>query len=109
MRLLIRLLLTALVLHGAYRIGSAYWQHYTFEDAVRETVQFAPEASAEAIGAQVLELAEEMDIPLVPQALQVTSQPNRLSVTGSYSRPVEVLPRVPREWHFSFDVRVVKI
>ena len=109
MRMLFRLLLVALVLHGAYRIGVAYWQHYAFEDAVREAVQFAPATSPDAISAQVLELATTMNVPLDPGAIRVSRQGTRILVAGSYLRPVEVLPRVPRDWRFTIDVSVVRM
>ena len=37
---LIKIALALIVLHGAFRIGNAYWNFYRFEDALQEQAQF---------------------------------------------------------------------
>ena len=40
MRTLVKLLVAALVVHAAYRLGTAYWDHYHFQDDVQQLAPY---------------------------------------------------------------------
>ena len=109
MRVAFKLLVALLVLHAVYRVGTAYWQHYAFEDAVQQTIQFAGEAPTEEVSASVLTLADEHDIPLEPDALVVTRDRRQVRVEATYSRDVEVLPRYARPFRFTLDASAFQL
>lgn len=106
MRTLIKLLIAGLLLHATWRIGEAYWEHYQFEDDVQNAAQFSGTAGSGEISQTVLNLAAEHGIPLAPENLQVSREQRRVVVSGAYVRDIQVLPRYPRPWDFSFDVTV---
>jgi hypothetical protein len=109
MATIIKLLIAALILHGVYRLGTAYWERYEFEDAVQRTVQFAEKAPPEEIKKSVLELAAEREIPVVPEAVSVTRRQRQVFVTAEYDRDVELLPRYYRTFTFEIDVSVLSV
>src|SRR5919108_3893941 len=107
MKTLLKLILVAAVLHATWRIGGAYWDHYRFEDNVREAAQFSQRATAADISARVLALAEEMNIPLSADDLTVSRDQHHVTVDAAYVRDVEVLPKWTRRWEFSIHVNVL--
>jgi hypothetical protein len=109
MKTLVKLLVTAAVLLAAYRVGHVYWDHYQFEDAVKEAAQFTDRRHADELPARVLELAEQMEIPLDADNLSVTRNQRRVNVDASYVRTVEILPGFSREWDFEVHVAVVSM
>lgn len=109
MRTLFKLLVVALILHAAYRVGHAYWLHYQFQDAIQQLAQFSESATEQEVRRAVLDLAAERDVPLSEEALTVTRQPRRIQIEGSYTRSVEVLPRYALPWSFDLDVTVVTL
>jgi hypothetical protein len=106
MRTLLKLAVAALIVHATWRVGSAYWDHYQFEDAVKETAQFSERATPDAIKQQVLGLAADQGIPLDPEAVVVTRATRTITVDGAYVRDIEVLPRYVRPWDFTIHVTV---
>jgi hypothetical protein len=109
MRTLIKLAIAALILHAAYRVGVAYWDHYQFEDAVQQLVQFADRESAETIKSRVLELAAESNLPITADDLAVTHVQHRIEVAGAYSREVLLAPGLRRPWAFTVHVVVLTL
>ena len=72
MKTLIKLALAALVIHAAYQVGIAYWDHYQFQDAVQQVAQFGESEPLPEIKRRVLELAAERGLPIEDDALVVT-------------------------------------
>jgi hypothetical protein len=106
MRTLLKLAVAALIAHATWRVGAAYWDHYQFEDAVKETAQFAERATPGAIEQQVLGLAADRGIPLDAAAVDVTRATRTITVDGAYVRNIEVVPRFCWAWDFTFHVTV---
>lgn len=109
MKTLIKLILTVLVLNAAWHIGSAYWDHYQFEDAVQEAVQFQPRVSPDEITAKVVDLAGRQDLPLQAEDVNVTKEQRKVTVDASYSRDIEIFPRYSRQWAFSMHIIVYSL
>ena len=100
----IRLLIVAALAHATWRVGSAYAIHYRWVDSVRETTQFRGVMSNEDVKARILELAALYDIPISDDQLDVRTGGEHTTVEGSYSRPIDVLPRVKYNWPFRISV-----
>jgi hypothetical protein len=109
MKTILKLVVVAAVLHATWRVGSAYWDHYQFEDQVREIAQFSKNASAADLSARVLTLAEQMHIPLQAEELTVTREERHVKVDAAYVREIEFLPRFARPWDFSFHLDVLTL
>jgi hypothetical protein len=106
MRTLIKLAIVGILLHGVWRVGTAYWDHYQFEDGVKEAAQFSRDAAEETLRQTVLSLAATHGIALPPGQVRIAREQRRIIVSGDYVRGIEVLPRYERPWRFSFHVMV---
>jgi hypothetical protein len=109
MKTLIKLALAALVIHAAYQVGIAYWDHYQFQDAVQQVAQFGESEPVAEIKRRVLELAAERRLPIADDALVVTRQQRRINVDGGYTREIPLAPGFARPWRFTVDVLVLTL
>jgi hypothetical protein len=109
MKTILKLLVVALVLNASWHVGSAYWQHYQFEDEVHEAAQFVGRSKADELTARVYELADKYEIPLEADAVKVVKAQRRVTVDAAYSREIELAPRYPRHWDFAIHVTVLTL
>ena len=109
MKTVIKLVIVLLILNATYRVGSAYWTHYQFQDSIQEAAQFAERASPEDLRAKILELAATLRVPIDPDNLTVTRGNRRIDIDGSYFRNLELVPRYTRRWDFTIHVTVLTL
>lgn len=127
LRVLIKLAITALVLHAAWRVGSAYWRFYQFEDALQELAQFGERRPDKQLCGQAMEKAANLDIPIAADALTIRRGSNpgfncdsgfqggaanapmaasgaKIFIDGHYTDNVLLLPGYRRPWDFKPSV-----
>lgn len=109
MKTVLTLLVAAAVLLATYRVGHVYWDHYQFEDAVKEAAQFSDKNKADDLAARVLDIAGRMEIPLAPDQLSITREQRRVTIDARYVRQIEVLPRVCVDREFAVHVSVLSM
>ena len=109
MKTVIKLVIVLLILNATYRVGSAYWTHYQFQDSIQEAAQFAERASPEDLRVKILELAATLRVPIDPDNLTVTRGNRRIDIDGSYFRNLELVPRYERRWDFTIHVTVLTL
>jgi len=109
MKTLVKLLVLGAVLLATYRVGSVYWDHYQFEDQIKELAQFTDRNHAQELPGKILDLAQKLNIPLDADGLSVTREQRKVMVDATYVRTVELLPRVSRNWEFSVHVTVLTL
>lgn len=109
MKTLIKLAIAALVVNAAYQLGTAYWDHYKFQDAVQQVAQFAERESADVIKGRVLDLAAENDLPIDAASIEVTRAHRRIDIDGAYEREILLAPGYRRPWSFTVDVVVLTL
>lgn len=109
MRTLIKLAIAALVIHAAYQVGSAYWDHYQFTDAVQQVAQFGESEPIPEIKKRVMELAAQRHLPISEDAIAVTRLQRRIDVDGVYTREILLAPGYTRPWTFTVDVVVLTL
>ena len=109
MKTVIKLVIVLLILNATYRVGSAYWTHYQFQDSIQEAAQFAERASPEDLRVKILELAATLRVPIDPDNLTVTRGNRRIDIDGSYFRNLELVPRYKRRWDFTIHVTVLTL
>ena len=100
MRTLIKLLIAALVIHGSWRAGLAYWDYYRFRDAVTETAQFSEKRSDQEVHARVMEIAAGLGLPVEPERVTVRREENHTFVDAAYTVQIEIAPRYRIPWEF---------
>ena len=109
MRTLIKLVIVALVVHAAFRIGMSHWTYYEFKDAVHQTAQFAGNSSEDEIRQRVLQLATRMDVPVDEQAISVRLDGLDTFVDAAYVDRILVAPGYRYPWRFNVNVHVFAV
>jgi hypothetical protein len=109
MKTILKLAVAALVVHAAYQVGMAYWQHYQFEDAVQQVAQFAERESLDELEARVLDLAAERGLPLSDANLALSRQQRRIEINGVYTRELLLAPGFTRPRDFTLHVVVLTL
>lgn len=103
---LVKVVLIVLVLHGVWRVGAAYWDHYRFEDSLNEIAQFGGRTSDDQLRARIVQSAAALGLPIEAGAIRIERSQARLSVEANYTRSVLVLPRYPYPWSFKATASV---
>ena len=104
MRVLIKLLLAALLVHGSWRAGMAYWDFYRFRDGVQAAAQFAGDRSTEAVTTRVLEVASVLRLPVDPERVKVRREGDHVLVDVEYTARIEILPAYLVPWTFALAI-----
>jgi hypothetical protein len=127
---LIKIVIALIVIHGAFRIGSAYWNFYRFEDALQQAAQFGERRSDKQICDEAMTTAANYGIPIAASALSVrrgsappfnceegqappqggalTPLPlGHMLVEGVYVEKVQLLPGYVYPWEFKPSVNVL--
>jgi len=88
----VALLAAALIVFAAIQYIPVYFDAWQFYDAVRQEVKFAgtSQRTVESVHEAILEGASELQIPLDPRDLSVTSQGPLFVVEIHYSVPVDL-------------------
>ena len=103
MKLLIKLAIAALVANAIFRIGTEYIVHYTFRDLIREAAMFQVKNEDE-LRERVGEIAAANNVPQDEGSVKVQKNGRQYLISGTYTKQIEVAPRFPVDWKFSWDV-----
>jgi hypothetical protein len=109
MKTVIKLVVVLLILNGAYRVGSAYWTHYQFQDSIQQMAQFSEHAAPEELKTKILEQASTLGVPINADNLTVVRGNRRIDIDGTYFRDLEIVPRFKRHWDFTIHVTVLTL
>jgi hypothetical protein len=81
-----------------------FMRYYKFKDGVHETALFASGRSDSQVQARVLELAHQLDIPVLPENISITREENRTVIDAVYTDQIELVPTKFYPWQFKVDV-----
>ena len=109
MKTIIKLLITALVLHATWKAGTVYMRYWEFKEEVTQVAQFGVNKSDNDIRNGVFESAKRRDIPLDPQNISVKRQNQRIIVDANYVERVELVPRYFYPWEAKMHVDVLTL
>ena len=107
---ILSLIVFLLVVNAAYRAGMVYFHDQQFKDAVREYAILAgqpPSKPDEVIRAKVMDLAQENQVPLDPDYLEISRRASpgmgeKITVKFSYAVNVALLPGYQRRFDFDY-------
>jgi hypothetical protein len=124
---LIKIAIALIVLHGAFRVGNAYWNFYRFEDALQQSAQFAERRSDKMLCDEAMESAAGLGVPIAPSSLTIyrgnrspincdgtanapetgaARQPaTQIRIEGSYMERIQILPGYFYPWEFKPAVK----
>ena len=109
MKTIIKLLITALVLHGVWKAGTVYMRYYEFKDEVTQIAQFGVKKTNNELINDVTAAAKRRQIPLNPVAVTVERPNGRIIIDANYTEQVEVLPRYFYPWEAKVHVDVLTL
>jgi hypothetical protein len=105
-KFILKLLVFVVLANAAWRVGSAYLNHYRFEDAVLAAVQYRGTKSDAEMHKKVLELSSQFDVPLADEDLTVRKEQAHTIVEGSYMQPVDLFPGYSHTFPFTLHLDV---
>ena len=110
MRTVLKLLIAFLVIRAGWHAVPTYWKYRQFKSAVQEVAQFADDRSPAAVGSRVMEVAEELEVPLAREAVTVRNERDHVYIDATYTEQLEIVPRVFRSWTFviTVDARMIR-
>jgi hypothetical protein len=109
MKTIIKLLITAAILHATWKGGSTYLRFWQFKEEVTEIAQFGVNQSNETLRGRVLDSARRRDIPINANTLSVQRRQARIIIDGSYVEQVELVPRYFYPWEAKLHVDVLTL
>jgi hypothetical protein len=107
---ILSLLVFLLVANAGVRLGLVYFHDQQFKDAVRELALFAgqpPAKTDEALRGKVMELAQEHQIPLDADFVEISRKTavgigEKVTIKFSYAVLVPVAPGYQRRFDFGY-------
>jgi len=124
---LIKFAIAALVIHGAWQIGSAYWTFYQFEDRLTQIAQFGDRRKDVELCREAADVAARLRVPVEPEGMSVQRggnpafncakgfeggvaragiAPAKMTFEASYGEQIAVLPGYLYPWAFNAHVEV---
>jgi hypothetical protein len=119
---LIKIAVALIVLHGAFRVGNAYWTFYRYSDALLQIAQFGDRRTERQVCDEALSTAAELGVPIAaadltvlrggnppfncetgPTALKGSTQgigSVQLTIEGWYQDRLQLLPGYFYPWEF---------
>src|SRR5215471_4936880 len=106
MKKIVTLIVFLLVINAGYRVGIVFFHDQQFKDAVREYAILSgqpPAKTDEAIRARVMDLAQENQIPLDPDYLDVSRHNSqgigdKITIKFAYAVMVPLVPGYERRF-----------
>jgi len=105
MKTVIKLLVAAVVIHGAFRIGAAYWTLFQYEDALQQIAQFAGNRQPPEVRDQAAKKAAEMGVPITADGLMVRRSDREIFIEAAYTDQVQIFPTYYYPWEFKTSVK----
>jgi len=105
----IKLVIAAVIINGAVRIGMAYAGFYQLKDAAQQLVTFGAQASTGEIQNQLVTKAAALNVPLDPANIDVQRAGQQTSLTTKYTQGVQVFPNYTYPISFQFSVNAMNM
>ena len=107
---IVSLLVFLLLCNAAYHLGMVYFHDQQFKDAIREFAILSgqpPTKSDEVIKAKVMDLAQENQIPLDPDYVEVSRRNaqglgEKITIKFAYAVMVPLVPGYARRFDFDY-------
>jgi hypothetical protein len=106
----IKLAVTALVLNACVQAGRSAWTFYQFDDAVQQAVLFSARETPTQLRNRILAVADEHQVPLDPETLDVEFVQTQARVKGSYTDGVKLVPGAyVYQWTHNLDLDIRRV
>jgi hypothetical protein len=108
MKTVIKLVIGVALINAALRSGLAAWKYYQLKDEAQQVILFGSATPTEQLRSEILDKAEELDLPLEPDDVDVQRDGDRTVAFASYVQPIELLPMYTYPADLSFTVEGLK-
>jgi len=103
-RLTIKLLVLAVILHAGFRIVPPFYTHYQFKDALTEMATFSNRRTPDEVLDRAAKIAKDYQVPLSREDFAVRRERQFTSIQARYPAKLEYLPKTFYPWEFIIDV-----
>jgi hypothetical protein len=110
MKTLLKLLIVAAVVNGAYRFGMAEYRFSQLKESTRSTLVLGTETPLEQLKEQILTRAATLRLPVSAGTVAVARQNVTTTAVVSYHQDIEVFPgfTLPREYSFTDEIAAIR-
>jgi len=99
---IIKLFIAAVLINAVAHVGMAEFKYYRFQDAVHEVMLFAANATDDALIKQVMQVADEYDVPLTADNVTVSRVRTEIKVDMTYTEDIQLVPGFYKKtWTFT--------
>jgi len=107
---LLKLLVVAVIINGAYRVGMDEYQLSQLKDATHSMLVLGTNTPIEELKVMVLQKAADLRLPVSEEKVTLTRQGVRTTVSVSYNTEPEVFPgyRYPRAHSFTDEIAPIR-
>jgi len=105
LKTIIKLLVAAVILHAAWRVGSTFLTYYRFEDRLQQAAQFGGSRPVAEVREQAVKAAGELDVPIEPEAIIVRKSDREIFIDASYVDQLQLFPGYYYPWEFTLSVK----
>ena len=109
MKTVLKIVIAVALLNAVVRGADSVWNYYQLKDAAERALLFGSQRTSQQLHAQIMERAEELQLPLEPEDLRVRWGTGRRIAEASYTQSVEFLPNYAYPVKFSFNVNTVAV
>jgi hypothetical protein len=104
----IKLVIAVAIINAAVRSGVVAWKYYELKDSAQQAVLFGGSTPTEQLRTEILDKAEELNVPLELDGIDVRRDGDRTVAYASYVQPIELLPTYMYPVDLSFTVEGFK-
>ena len=109
MKTIIKILIAAAVINAVARGFLAASRYYELKDDTQQALTFGGQSPTDEIQNQILESAEELNLPVDPDSVEVTRAGLRTKAAVEYTQPVEFFPNYTYPVDFRFTVEALAV
>ena len=88
----IKIAIALAIVNAAFHAGDAAWRYYQLKDAALQLITFGSQEHTNELHNRIVQKAEELGVPLLPENVAVHRQGTRTFVEGEYTQPIEYFP-----------------
>ncbi len=104
-RKLVQLAIFLLIANGVYRVAPVSFHYFQFKDALQELALFSQKVPDAELMDRVMALADEHNIPLDRDYVQIRRSNGQLIIDASYVESMKVLPGYTYDRQFDIEAR----
>ena len=110
MKTLLKLLVVAAVVNGAYRFGMAEYRFSQLKGSTRSALALGTNTPIEQLKEQILRKATDLSLPVSAERVSLARENLRTTAAVSYQQDVEYFPgfTYPRQYSFTDEIAAIR-